>query len=171
MEPSVSAPRSARSLAPRSRAAAAALAVIALLVALAFGVGVSAPQAASGAVPVSDIEIFGPPKLYVESPGGGAGYNAAWVVFRTRPHLHIARQVVVEVRGLKGRSYGGSGARNCVRSTVIQASKVVRHARTYRVRFYARPGSHGTARTLLRTVTLAAHRFASPPGRVSVPHC
>ena len=68
----------------------------------------------------------------------GAGYNAAWIVFRTRPHLHIARQVVVEIRGLKGCSYGGSGAPNCVRATDIQASQLVTRGHRYRVRFYAR---------------------------------
>ena len=75
------------------------------------------------------------------------------------------------MRGLRGRSYGRAGAPDRVRSTVIQASKVVKHARTYRVRFYARPGAHGTATTLLRTVRLAAHRFESSRARPSVPRC
>ena len=130
-----------------------------------------APHAATGAVAVDEIEIAAAPKLYVEPPGAGAGYNAAWIVFRTRPHLHISRQVVVEIRGLKGRSYGGSGAPNCVRSTVIQANKLVKRGHRYRVRFYARPGSHGTATTMLKTITLTARHFASPPGSASVPRC
>jgi len=165
------APRSARIRDRFPRGRQTALAGIAVLTAVVLAAPGSAPLAASGAVPVEDIAIVGTPKLYVEPPGRGAGYNAAWVVFRTRPHLHIARQVVVEVRGLRGRSYGGSGAPNCVRSTVIQANTVVKHANTYRVRFFARPGSHGEATTLLRTVTLPAHRFASRPGIPSVPRC
>ena len=161
-------PRSARRIRDRRlRGRLAALAVLAVVLAA----PASSPLAAGGAVPVEQIAILGTPKLYVEPPGRGAGYNAAWIVFRTRPHLHIARQVVVEVRGLRARSFGRAGAPNCLRSTVIQANKVVKHANTYRVRFYARPGSHGTASTLLRTVRLPAHRFASAPGRPSVPRC
>ncbi len=153
------------------RSVPAALGAIVLLSALALGVPVGAPHAATGAVAVDDIEIVGTPKLYVEAPGTGAGYNAAWVVFRTRPHLHISRQVVVEIRGLKGRSYGGSGAPNCVRSTVIQANRLVKRGHRYRVRFYVRPGSHGTATTLRKTITLTARHFATSRGRVSVPRC
>lgn len=79
--------------------------------------------------------------------------------------------MVVEIRGLKGRSYGGSGAPNCVRSTVIRANRLVKRGHRYRVRFYVRPGAHGTATTLRKTITLTARRFASPPGRASVPRC
>lgn len=164
-------PPPARIIARPTRRLGPALLAAVLPAALALGFPIGAPQAATGAVAVSDIEIAGTPKLYVESPGRGAGYNAAWIVFRTRPHLHIARQVVVEVRGLRGRSYGRAGAANCVRSTVIQGNTRVKHGNTYRVRFYARPGAHGTARTLRRTVTLAAHRFESSRAKPSVPRC
>ncbi len=163
-------PPSDRTLPQHPRVALAGLALLVAL-ALALVAPAGAPHAATGAVPVDDITIAGTPRLHVEAPGTGAGYNAAWITFRTSPHLHISRQVVVEIRGLKGRSYGGSGAPNCVRSTVIQANRLVKRGHRYRVRFYARPGSHGTATTLLKTITLTARHFASPRGRASVPRC
>ena len=58
-----------------------------------------------------------------------------------------------------------------MRSTVIQANRLVKRGHRYRVRFYARPGAHGTATTLLKTITLTARHFASSPSRPSVPHC
>ena len=167
MSPDHAACRTAR----RSPRTLPTLFAVMLLAALGLGGFVGAPQAAGGAVAVEDIEIVGAPKLYVQPRGGGAGYNSAWIVFRTRPHLHISRQVVVEIRGLKGRSYGGSGAPNCVRSTVIQANRLVKRGHRYRVRFYARPGSHGTATALRKTITLTARHFPSPPGSASVPRC
>ncbi|MDQ3722967.1 MAG: hypothetical protein M3376_07860 [Actinomycetota bacterium] len=162
---------SARALDRRPRRTAATLVALALLAVLATGAPATALHADSGRVAVEDIEIAGTPRLYVEQPGRGAGYNAAWIVFRTRPHLHVARQVVAEVRGLRGRSYGGAGAPNCVRSTVIQANKLVKPGQRYRVRFYVRPGAHGTATTLLKSVTLTASRFDSSRARPSVPRC
>ena len=147
------------------------LAATAVLATLTLGAPVAALQAAGGTVPVEDIEIAGTPKLFVERPGRGAGYDAAWVVFQTRPHLHVARQVVVEVRGLRGRSFGAAGVPNCVRSTVIHAANVLRPGAKYRVRFYARKGRAGKAATLLATRTLVAHRFESSRARPTVPRC
>ena len=147
------------------------IAAVVVLAALTIGAPVTALRAAVGTVPVEDIQIAGTPKLFVERPGSGAGYNAAWVVFTTRPHLHVARQVVVEVGDLLGRSYGGSGAPNCVRSTIIQANHAIRPGATYRVRFSARQGATGKAVTLLATRTLVAHRFDSPRGHPTVPRC
>jgi hypothetical protein len=147
------------------------LAAAAILAALTIGAPVNALRAADGTVPVEDIQIAGTPKLFVERPGTGAGYNAAWVVFQTRPRLHVVRQVVVEVRGLRGRSYSAAGAPNCVRSTVIHAASVLRPGAKYRVRFYARKGRAGKADTLLATRTIVAHRFDSPRDHPTVPRC
>jgi hypothetical protein len=88
-----------------------------------------------------------------------------------RPHLHVARQVVVEVRGLRGRSFGAAGAPDCVRSTVIHAASVLRPGAKYRVRFYARESRAGKASTLLATHTVAAHRFDSPREHPTSPRC
>ena len=147
------------------------IAAIVILAVLTIGAPATALRAAGGTVPVEDIQIAGAPKLFVERPGTGAGYNAAWVVFQTRPHLHVGRQVVVEVRGLRGRSYGAAGAPNCVRSTVIHAASVLRPGAKYRVRFYARKGRAGKADTLLATRTVVAHRFDSPREHPTVPRC
>jgi hypothetical protein len=147
------------------------LAATAILAVLMIGAPVTALHAAGGTIPVEDIQIAGTPKLFVERPGSGGGYNAAWVVFQTRPHLHVGRQVVVEVRGLHGRSYGAAGAPNCVRSTVIHASSVLRPGAKYRVRFYARKGHTGKADTLLATRTLVAHRFDSSREHPTAPRC
>ncbi|MEA2190212.1 MAG: hypothetical protein QOI73_333 [Solirubrobacteraceae bacterium] len=147
------------------------LAVLAALAALAVVLPAAALHAASGTVDVEDIRIVGTPTLHVERFGSGAGYNSAWVVFRTSERLHVVRQIVAEVHGLRGRSYTASGARTCVRSTVISAAKVIKPGNSYRVRFYGRPGSTGAAKTLLKTATLTARRFVAPAGRFSVPHC
>jgi hypothetical protein len=147
------------------------IAATVILAVLTIGAPVTALRAAGGAVPVEDIQIAGAPKLFVERPGTGAGYNAAWVVFETDPHLHVARQVVVEVRGLRGRSFGAAGAPNCVRSTVIHAASVLRPGAKYRVRFYARKGRGGKADTLLATRTVVAHRFDSSREHPTVPRC
>jgi len=147
------------------------LAVIATLAAVAVCLPAAALHAASGAVDVEDIRIVGTPKLHVERPGSGAGYNSAWVVFRTSERLHVVRQVVAEVRGRRGRSYTAKGAPNCVRSTVIQAAKLVKPGNRYRVRFYGRPDRAGEARALLKTYTLTARRFTPPAGSFGVPHC
>jgi hypothetical protein len=130
----------------------------------------AAPLASSGNVAVDDIKIVGTPVLYVQRPVSSHTYNAAWVIFRTSPHLHEARQVVVELKGRSGRSFGNAGARNCVRSTIIQVARLVKPGATYRVRFYGRARVGGD-RTLLRTYALAAHRFASSPRNPSSPRC
>jgi hypothetical protein len=147
------------------------IAAIAILAVLTIGAPVTALRAAGGTVPVEDIQIAGAAKLFVERPGTGAGYNAVWIVFQTRPHLHVARQVVVEIRGLRGRSYGAAGAPDCVRSTVIHAASVVRPGAKYRVGFYARKGRTGKADTLLATRTVVARRFDSPREHPRVPRC
>jgi hypothetical protein len=147
------------------------LAGVLVLAALTIGAPVTALRASGGTVPVEDIQIAGTPKLFVERPGSGAGYNAAWVVFTTRPHLHVVRQVVVEVRDLLGSSYSASGAPSCVRSTIIQANRAIRPGARYRVRFAARRGRTGKTLTLPATRTLVAHRFDSPRSDPKVPHC
>jgi len=43
--------------------------------------------------------------------------------------------------------------------------------RCYRIRFYARPGSHGTSTTLRKPITLTARHFPSSPGNAAVPRC
>jgi hypothetical protein len=165
-------PRDRPSAPPRASAhGVRRLAATAILAALMIATPVTALRAAGGTVPVEDIQIAGAPKLFVERPGTGAGYNAAWVVFQTRPHLHVGRQVVVEVRGLRGRSYGAAGAPNCVRSIVIHAASVLRPGVKYRVRFYARKGRTGKADTLLATRTLVAHRFDSSREHPTAPRC
>jgi hypothetical protein len=147
------------------------LAAIAVLGVLAVGAPTAALHAAGGTVPIEDIEIVGTPKLFVERPGTGAGYNAAWVVFQTRPHLHVARQVVVELRGLRGNTYSSRGAPNCIRATVIHAASVVKPGARYRVRFYGREHRAGKADTLVATHTLVAHRFDTPRSHPSSPRC
>lgn len=144
-----------------------ALAAIALT---AVALPPATPQAASDRVPVQDIRIVGTPTLYVQRPVSQRTYNAAWVLFRVRPHLHEPRQVVVELKGRRGRSFGNTGSRDCVRATIIQVARIVRPGAKYRVRFYGRR-SVGGAQTLLRTFTLAAHRHAVAPGRERAPRC
>lgn len=146
-------------------------AMLVALAAIAVTLPAAALHAASGTVDVEDIRIVGTPTLHVERPGSGAGYNSAWVVFRTGERLHVVRQIVTELRGRRGRSYTAKGARTCVRSTVINVAKLVKPGHRYRVRFYGRPGRAGEAKTLLKTFTLTARRFAPPSGRFSVPHC
>jgi hypothetical protein len=167
--------RSFRSNAPpagqRQARGVRSLASMAVLGAILLGAPMTALYAAGRSVPVEDIHIVGSPKLVVERPGTGAGYDAAWVVFQTRPHLHVVRQVVPEVRGLRGRSYSAAGAPNCVRSTVIHAAALVKPGTRYRVRFYGREGRAGDADTLLTTRTLVAHRFESSRTHPSVPRC
>ena len=148
-----------------------ALAATAVLGALMLGAPVTALQAAGGTVPVGDIQIVGTPKLFVERPGAGAGYHAAWVVFQTRPRLHVVRQVVVEIHGARGRSYTASGAVNCVRSTILNAAGLVKPGTRYRVRFYGRKGRTGRADTLIATRTLVAHTFNAPRQHFSTPRC
>jgi hypothetical protein len=146
-------------------------AAIAVLGVLMLGAPITALHAAGGAVPVEDIQIVGTPKLFVERPGTGAEYHAAWVVFQTRPRLHVVRQVVVEVRGARGRSYTASGAPNCVRSTIINAAGLVKPGTRYRARFYARKGRTGNADTLIATRTLVARTFNAPRTHFSTPRC
>jgi hypothetical protein len=128
--------------------------------------------AATGTLPVAEIQIVGTPTLYVQAPPGtGTGYNPAWVTFRTSPHLHVALQLVTEVRGLFGRSFGVAGPRNCIRSTVINAVGIVKPGSRYEVLIYARPGQSGKATTVLGTYRLAAHAFASTARDPKVPTC
>ncbi len=146
----------------------AALAVT--LGALAMGLPGAASQAASGTVEVKDIKIVGTPVLYVQRPVSGRTYNSAWVLFRARPHLHEARQVVVELKGKRGRTFGNAGPRDCLRSTIIQVARLVKPGAKYRVRFYGRR-TVGGEQTLLRTYTLAAHRFERSIASASTPRC
>jgi FtsP/CotA-like multicopper oxidase with cupredoxin domain len=148
-----------------------ALAAMAVLGALMLGTPMTALHAAGGTVPVQDIQIVGTPKLFIERPGTGAGYHAAWVVFQTRPHLHVVRQVVVEVRGARGRSYTASGAPNCVRSTILNATSLVKPGGRYRVRFYAGKSRTAHADTLITTRSLVARTFKAPSKHYSTPHC
>jgi hypothetical protein len=126
--------------------------------------------ATPGAVPLAGIRIVGTPTLYVQAPPG-SGYKSAWVTFRTTPHLHVALQLVTEVRGLLGRSFGVPGPANCIRSTIINAVGIVKPGSRYKVRIYGRAGQYGKATILLGTFTLAAHAFASTPRSTTAPIC
>lgn len=147
------------------------LAAMAALAALTVGAPVAGLQAAAGGVAVEDIRIVGAPKLYFERPGADRFGEIAWVVFETRPHLRVVRQVVVELRGRRGRSYSASGAPNCVRSAILQGAVGLKPSAKYRVRFYGRRGAHGRADTLLATRTLVARGVGSPGRRPPVPRC
>ena len=152
---------------PAPRLARLAVGLAAVLAALAVGVSVAASQASTRAVEVKDITIVGTPVLYVQRPVSRSTYNAAWVVFKTKPHLHEPRQLVTELKGHRGRSFGRAGGPDCIRSTVIQLAQLVRPGAKYRVRFYGRR-SVGGDMTLLATHTLAAHRWSSTR---PVPRC
>jgi len=146
------------------------LAAISVLAGLTIGAPVAALHAASADVDVKDIRIAGDPELFFERPGTDPGDVAAWVVFQTRPRLRVVRQVVVEVRGRRGRSFT-AGRPNCVRSAILQGAVGLRHGGKYRVRFYGRPGRFGKADTLLATRTLVARGLGSPGKRPSPPNC
>jgi hypothetical protein len=146
------------------------LAALAVLAALAIGAPVTALHAAGGDVAVKDIRIAGTPTLFFERPGTHAGGDIAWVVFQTRPRLRVVRQVVVELRGRRGRSHTARGA-NCVRSAIRQGAIGLKHGTKYRVRFYGRPGRFGDADTLLATRTLVALSIGSPSKPTPAPNC
>jgi hypothetical protein len=147
-------------------------AALAVIVAAASFASLGTSLAATGTIPIAQIRIVGTPTLYVQAPSGtGTGYNSAWVTFRTSPHLHVALQLVTEVRGLLGRSFGVAGPRNCVRSTIINAVGVVKPGSRYRVQILARAGQFGKATTVVGSYTLAAHAFASTARNPKVPTC
>jgi hypothetical protein len=152
----------------RRRRGPAAIAVLAML---AIGAPVAALQADSGLVNVEDITIVGTPTLYVQRPAEPGPNVGAWVVFRTRPHLRVVRQVVVEVRGVLGASHTGRGAPDCIRSNVLRAGQLLKPGSRYRVRFHGRHGRAGKTETLLTTRTLTAHTFHIAPGHTAVPRC
>jgi hypothetical protein len=146
------------------------LAAISVLAVVMIGAPVAALHAAGGNVAVKDIRITGDPKLFFERPGADPGGDIAWVVFQTRPRLRVVRQVVVEARGRRGRSFT-AGRPNCVRSAILQGAVGLRHGAKYRVRFYGRPGRFGKADTVLTTRTLVARGLGSPGKRPSPPNC
>jgi hypothetical protein len=146
------------------------VAAIAALAVLPVGAPVAALHAASGAVDVKDIRVVGTPKLFFERPGTDPGGDIAWVVFQTRPRLRVVRQVVVELRGRRGRSHTARGA-NCIRSTILQGAVGLKHGARYRVRFYGRPSRFGEADALLATRTLVARGIGSPGKRPAAPNC
>jgi len=146
------------------------IAALAVLAPLTIGAPAAALHAASGGVDVKDIRIAGTPKLFFERPGSDPGGDIAWVVFQTRPRLRVVRQVVVDVRGRRGRSVTARGA-NCIRSAILQGAVGLKHGAQYRVRFYGRPGRVGEANTLLATRTIVARGLGSPGKRPSVPNC
>ena len=146
-------------------------AAIVVLAALTIGAPVKALHAKGPTpTPLHQIAISGTPRLLVEKPGG-AGYDSAWVIFRTSTRMQVTRQVVTRVRDLTGRSYGDGGQPNCIRSTVIGGAKVVRPGVRYRVEFFVRKGRAGPATRLLATHRLIARRHVVPRGRVSPPRC
>jgi hypothetical protein len=147
-------------------------AALAVIVAAASFASLGTSLAATGTIPIAQIRIVGTPTLYVQAPPGtGTGYNSAWVTFRTSPHLHVALQLVTEVRGLLGRSFGVAGPRNCVRSTIINAVGIVKPGSRYIVQILARAGQFGKATTVLGSYTVAAHAFASTARNPRVPTC
>lgn len=139
------------------------IAAIATLAGLTVGAPVAALQAQTSRTPVHAITIVGTPTLHVDTANASHGYKSAWVLFRTSPHLHEPRQVVVRVHGMSGRSYGNAGARNCVRSTIIHAANVLKPGAKYRVRFHVRPGAHGKTTRVALTRTLVARRASRLP--------
>jgi len=149
------------------------VAALVVLSALTLGAPVAALRAQSSNTPIEQIRIVGTPKLYVQVPSDPKTYNSVWIVFRTSPHLHVSRQVVVRVKGKSGRAYGASGHPNCIRSTVIQAAKLLKPGAKYKVEFYARKSAYGSATKLLTSRTLAAHRWNSHAGSsgIRTPHC
>jgi hypothetical protein len=139
------------------------IAALATLAGLTVGAPVAALQAQTPRTPVQSIRIVGTPTLHVDTANASHGYKSAWILFRTSPHLHGPRQVVVRVHGMSGRSYGNAGARNCVRSTIIHAANVLKPGRKYRVQFYARAGAHGQATRLALTRTLVVRGASRLP--------
>jgi hypothetical protein len=139
------------------------LTAIATLAALTVGAPVAALQAQTPRTPVHAIRIVGTPTLHVDTANASHGYKSAWVLFRTSPHLHEPRQVVVRVHGMSGRSFGNAGARNCVRSTIIRAANVLRPGAKYRVQFHVRAGAHGKTTRIALTRTLVARGASRLP--------
>jgi hypothetical protein len=140
-------------------------AAIVALAALTVGAPVAALHAKTPKTPVEDIRFVGTVTLHVDTARASHGYHSAWVLFRTSPHLHEPRQVVVRIGEFSGRSYGnvaGTG-RNCIRSTLIHAAEKLKPGVKYRVRFYVRPGAHGKASRLALTRTLVAHGTSRLP--------
>jgi len=85
-------------------------------------------------------------------------------VFRTRRHLHVARQVVARVRDSSGRSFAAAGARNCVRATVISEAAGIpgfKAGRRYRVQLFARASTGARERARFYDEKLTAQRFAA----------
>ncbi len=112
-------------------------------------------------------------RLYVPAETPAAGRAAAWVVFRTSPHVN-ARLTVVRVGARSGRSYAASGAANCIRAAVPSRSSSTgpTAGRRYRVSFSSRAGTGRTAaRRLVTTRLLTARVFAAPPTGLGTPHC
>lgn len=146
------------------------LAAIAVLAVLTIGAPVAALYGASASVDVKDIRVVGTPKLYFERAGADPGGDIAWVVFQTRPRVRVVRQIVVEVRGKRGRSFTARGA-NCIRSAILQGAVGLRHGAKYRVRFYGRAGRFGNADTLVATRTLVARGLGSRGEPAAAPSC
>lgn len=128
-------------------------------------------QASTAAPPT--FKVAAGARLYVPAATPASGRAAAWVVFRTSPHVS-ARLTVVRVAGRSGRSYAADGGANCVRSTLPSGDgrPALKAGRSYRVAFYARAGTGRTsARKLVTTRTLKAAIFAAPATGLGTPHC
>jgi len=151
----------------RARAALAACAGL-----LAVTGACSAQDSAAATAPPT-FKVAAGARLYVPASPPAAGRAAAWVVFRTSPHVS-ARLTVVQVAGRSGRSYAADGAANCVRSTVPSGDgRPALHAgRRYRVSFFARSGiGRSSTRTLVTTRDLTATTFTARGAGLEAPHC
>jgi len=143
---------------------AAAVLLTALLVPAQISAGAAAPPA---------FEVAAGARLYVPASSPGTGRAAAWVVFRTSPHVN-ARLTVVRVASRSGRSYAASGAANCIRSAVPSRSgtTALKAGHRYRVSFYARAGTgQSSALKLITTRELTARTFTAPATGLGTPHC
>jgi len=146
---------------------------IALLAALFVSAGVGTARSSAGSTAPPTFKVAADARLYVAAKSPGVGRAAAWVVFRTSPHVS-ARLTVVRVASQSGRSYAASGATNCIRSAVPSksGSTTLKTGRRYRVSFYSRAGTgQSSPRKLITTRELTAITFTAPPTGLGTPHC
>lgn len=140
---------------------------------LVMGAGAVAAQDSARATAPPTFKVATGARLYLPATKPATGRAAAWVVFRTSPHVS-ARLTVVRVAGRSGRSYAASGAADCIRSAVPAkaGSTVLKAGRRYRVSFYARAGTgQSSLRTLISSRVLTARTFTAPPTGLGTPHC
>jgi hypothetical protein len=147
--------------------------VVAVAASLLLAAALLPAQGSAGATAPPAFKVAAGARLYVPATRPAAGRAAAWVVFRTSPHVS-ARLTVVRVAARSGRSYAASGAANCIRSAVPARSgaTALKAGHSYRVSFYARAGTgRSSARKLAATRELTARAFTAPAAGLGTPHC